>query len=189
MKTPAPGSDGKVDQKALDAAKTKAEGLLKLLQNGGNFEELAKKNSDDPGSAKNGGELPPFQHGAMVPEFEQAAFALQNKGQLSGLVKSQYGYHIIQLIDKQPAHTKAFEEVKPDIASVVKQQKQSKAADQLARRLDLIVSWFARCSGRSGDRQIQAPNRLRDCFEHMRADCTCCLAHANGSDCKRRCHR
>jgi len=136
VKTPPLGADGKVDQKALDAAKTKAEGLLKQIQNGGNFEELAKKNSDDPGSAAKGGELPTFQHGAMVPEFEQAAFALQNKGQLSGLVKSQYGYHIIQLIDKQPAHTKSLDEVKADIAPIVKQQKESKAADELARALE-----------------------------------------------------
>jgi len=135
VKTP-PAADGKVDQKALDAAKTKAEGLLKQIQSGGNFEELAKKNSDDPGSAAKGGELPTFQHGAMVPEFEQAAFALQNKGQLSGLVKSQFGYHIIQLIDKQPAHTKSLDEVKADIIPVVKQQKESKAADELARTLE-----------------------------------------------------
>src|SRR5215470_642345 len=136
VKTPPLGADGKVDQKAPDAAKTKAEGLLKQIQNGGNFEELAKKNSDDPGSAAKGGELPTFQHGAMVPEFEQAAFALQNNGQLSGLVKSQYGYHIIQLIDKQSAHTKSFEEVKADITPTVKQQKESKAADELARTLE-----------------------------------------------------
>jgi peptidyl-prolyl cis-trans isomerase D len=136
IKTPSPGPDGKVDQKAVDAAKTKAEDILKQVQNGGNFEELAKKNSDDPGSAKQGGELPPFQHGAMVPEFEQAAFALQNKGQLSGLVKSQYGFHIIQLIDKQSAHTKGFEEVKADIEPIMKQQKESKAADELARTVE-----------------------------------------------------
>ena len=136
IKTPTPGADGKVDQKAVDAARTKAEDILKQLQNGTNFEELAKKNSDDPGSAKQGGELPAFQRGAMVPEFEQAAFALQNKGQLSGIVKSQYGFHIIQLIDKQPAHTKTFEEVKAEIEPIVKQQKESKASDELARTLE-----------------------------------------------------
>jgi len=128
VKTP-PGAD----QKTVDAAKAKAEDLLKQIQGGGNFEELAKKNSDDPGSAQKGGELPPFQHGAMVAEFEQAAFALQNKGQLSGLVKSEFGFHIIQLIDKQPAHTKSFEEVKAEIEPIVKQQKESKASDDLAR--------------------------------------------------------
>jgi peptidyl-prolyl cis-trans isomerase D len=136
IKTPPPDPDGKVDQKALDGAKSKAEDILKQLKNGGNFEELAKKNSDDPGSAAKGGELPPFQHGAMVPEFEQAAFALQSKGQLSGLVKSQYGFHIIQLMDKEPEHTKPLEEVRSEIESMKKQQKQSQAADELARTVE-----------------------------------------------------
>jgi peptidyl-prolyl cis-trans isomerase D len=140
IKTPPPGPDGKVDQKAVDAAKAKAEDILKQIKNGGNFEELAKKNSDDPGSAAKGGELPPFQHGAMVPEFEQAAFGLQNKGQLSGLVKSQYGFHIIQLIDKETAHTKSLEEVKAEIEPIVKQQKQAKAADELARTVESQAS-------------------------------------------------
>lgn len=136
IKTPPPGPDGKVDQKALDAARAKAEGILNQIKNGGNFEELAKKNSDDPGSAAKGGDLPPFQKGAMVAEFEQAAFALQTKGQLSGLVKSQFGFHIIQLIDKEPEHTKPLEEVKSDIETMLKQQKQSKAADELARTVE-----------------------------------------------------
>ena len=136
IKTPTPGPDGKGDQKADAAAKAKADDLLKQIQNGADFAELAKKNSDDPGSAAKGGELPPFQHGAMVPEFEQAAFGLQNKSQLSGLVKSQYGYHILQLLDKQPAHTRSFEEVKSEIEPIVKQQKQTKAADELARTLE-----------------------------------------------------
>jgi peptidyl-prolyl cis-trans isomerase D len=136
VKTPPPGTDGKVDQKAFDAARAKAEGLLNQIKNGASFEELAKKNSDDPGSAAKGGELPPFQKGAMVPEFEQAAFALQNKGQLTGLVKSTYGFHIIQLIDKQPAHTKSLDDVKAEIVPVLKQQKESKAADELARTLE-----------------------------------------------------
>lgn len=136
IKTPPPGPDGKADQKAVDAAKTKAEDILKQLKTGGNFEELAKKNSDDPGSAAKGGELPPFQHGAMVQEFDQAAFALQNKGQLSGLVKSQFGFHIIQLIDKESEHTKPLEEVRSDIDSMLKQQKQAKAADEFARTVE-----------------------------------------------------
>ena len=142
IKTPTPGPDGKVDQKAVDAAKAKADDILKQIQNGGDFAELAKKNSDDrgtpehPSSAEKGGELPTFQRGAMVPEFEQAAFGLQNKGQLAGPVKSQFGYHIIQLLDKQPAHTRPFEEVRSEIEPIVKQQKETKAADELARTLE-----------------------------------------------------
>ncbi len=136
VKTPTPAPGQKPDQKAVDAAKTKAEGLLSQLKNGANFEELAKKNSDDTESAKRGGELPWFQHGAMVPEFDKAAFALQNKGDLSGLVQSNYGFHIIQLLDKQPAHTKPFEEVKAEIEPIVKNEKQAKAADSLARTVE-----------------------------------------------------
>jgi len=136
IKTPTPGPDGKVDQAAVNAARSKAEDILKQLKSGANFEELAKKNSDDPGSAKKGGDLPPFQHGAMVPEFEKAAYDLQTKGQLSGLVQSKFGFHIIQLIDKEQAHTKPLEEVKGDIEPILKQQKESKAADELARTVE-----------------------------------------------------
>jgi peptidyl-prolyl cis-trans isomerase D len=136
VKTPPPGPDGKVDPKADEAAKAKAQDLLNQIKKGADFAELAKKNSDDPGSAKEGGELPAFQHGAMVAEFEKAAFGLQNKGQLSDLVKSTYGYHIIQLIDKQTAHTRSFDEVKAEIEPIVKNEKQAAAAEQLARTVE-----------------------------------------------------
>ncbi|HET9741966.1 MAG TPA: peptidyl-prolyl cis-trans isomerase [Terriglobales bacterium] len=137
IKTPTPGPDGKVDQKAVDAAKAKAEDILKQLQNGANFEELAKKDSEDPGSAAKGGDLGWFQHGAMVPEFDKTAFGLQKEGQLSGLVKSNYGFHIIQLLGKQPAHTRSFEEVKSEIGPVVKQQKDAQAASTLATDVEV----------------------------------------------------
>jgi peptidyl-prolyl cis-trans isomerase D len=136
VKTPAAGPDGKKDPKAVDAARAKAEDLLKQIKGGASFEELAKKNSDDPGSAKQGGELPWFQHGAMVPEFDKAAFSLQNKGQLSDIVQSSFGFHIIQLIDKQSAHTRSFDEVKAEIEPLVKNEKQAKAVDELARTLE-----------------------------------------------------
>jgi peptidyl-prolyl cis-trans isomerase D len=86
----------KVDDPSKDAeVKAKAEGILKQLKNGGNFAELAKKFSQDPGSAAQGGILPPFSRGQMVKEFENAAFSLK-PGETSGLVRSQYGYHIIR---------------------------------------------------------------------------------------------
>ena len=132
IKTPAPAPDGKVDQKALDAAKTKAEDLLKQIKNGANFADLAKKYSEDPGSAKQGGELGWFEHGRMVPEFDKASFGLSQKGQLSDLVKTTYGYHIIQLIDKQSAHVRTFDEVKAEIAPVVESDKKGKAAEKEA---------------------------------------------------------
>jgi parvulin-like peptidyl-prolyl isomerase len=84
-------------------AKAKAQDVLKQLQGGADFATLAAKYSDDPGSKDKGGDLGWFGKGQMVPEFEQAAFSLQPR-QISGLVKSQYGYHIIQVLEKDPHH-------------------------------------------------------------------------------------
>jgi peptidyl-prolyl cis-trans isomerase D len=126
--TPPPGPDGKVDQKAVDEARAKAEDVLKQVKAGGDFAALANKYSTDPGNedpqthAKKGGELGWFGKGQMVPEFEKVAFA-QNKGQISDLVKTDFGFHIIQTEDKEEAHTKPLEEVKGDIEKVVKQDK------------------------------------------------------------------
>jgi len=76
------------------AVKARAEGLLARARGGEDFAALAKANSEDQGSAQNGGDLDYFGRGRMVPEFEQAAFALK-PGEISELVKSQFGYHII----------------------------------------------------------------------------------------------
>ncbi|HET7205528.1 MAG TPA: peptidylprolyl isomerase [Terriglobales bacterium] len=134
IKAPSPGADGKVDQAAVDAAKTKAEDVLKQVRNGGNFAELAKKYSDDPGSAKSGGELGWIQRGRTVPEFEKVAFSL-NKGQTSDLVKTTYGFHIIQVEDKQQAHVKSLAEVKAQIEPLIRQQKAARAAENEANSL------------------------------------------------------
>jgi peptidyl-prolyl cis-trans isomerase D len=128
IKSPAPGADGKVDQKADDAAKAKAEDILKQVKSGGNFADLAKKFSEDPGSAKNGGSLGWIGKGRTVPEFEKAAFSLP-KGGTSDLVKSSYGYHIIHVDDKQDAHVKSLDEVKPQIEAVLRQQNAARAAE------------------------------------------------------------
>jgi len=101
--------------------KAKAEDILKQLQNGGDFAELAKKNSDDPGSAVKGGELGWIVRGQTVPNFEKTAFSLK-PGQLSGLVETEYGYHIIQIEDKQAAHTQTFDEVKPQLLADAQKQ-------------------------------------------------------------------
>jgi peptidyl-prolyl cis-trans isomerase D len=134
IKTPTPGPDGKVDPKAVDAAQKKAEDVLKQLQAGAKFDELAKKYSDDPGSAKQGGELGWIGRGRTVPEFEKAAFSLP-KGQTSGLVKSTYGFHIIRVEDKQDAHVKTLADVKEQIEPLIKQQKASKIADDESNTL------------------------------------------------------
>lgn len=134
VKTPPPGPDGKEDQKAVDAAKAKAEDLLKQVKAGGNFADLAKKYSDDPGSAKNGGSLGWIGRGRTVPEFEKAAFSLP-KGGTSDLVKSSYGFHIIHVDDKQDAHEKSIDEVKSQIEGTVRQQKATRAAEGEANAL------------------------------------------------------
>jgi peptidyl-prolyl cis-trans isomerase D len=127
IKTPLPGSDGKVDPKGTEEARKKAEDVLKQLKAGGNFAELAKKYSEDPGSGKNGGSLGWIGKGRTVPEFEQSAFSLA-KGATSGLVQSSYGFHIIRLDDKQSAHLKILDEVKDQIEASIKQQKAAQAA-------------------------------------------------------------
>src|SRR5579863_8405252 len=105
------------DAKADAAAKAKAEDVLKQLQNGGNFAELAKKYSDDPGSKDNGGELGPSQRGRMVPEFDAAIFN-QKIGE-NKIVKSQFGYHIVQVESRQAARTQPLSEVQPTIQATL----------------------------------------------------------------------
>jgi peptidyl-prolyl cis-trans isomerase D len=134
IKTPLPGPDGKVDPKAVEAAQAKAQDVLKQVKAGGNFADLAKKYSDDPGSAKEGGSLGWIGKGRTVPEFEKAAFSLP-KGGTSDLVKSSYGYHIIHVDDKQDAHLKPLDEVKAQIEPILKQQKAAQAAQKQADQL------------------------------------------------------
>ncbi len=134
IKSPLPGPDGKIDPKALDAARAKAQDVLKQLKAGGNFSDLAKKYSDDPGSAKNGGSLGFIGRGRTVPEFEKAAFSLP-KGGTSDLVQSNYGFHIIHVDDKQEAHLKTVDEVKGQIEPLIKQQKAGQAAQTAAAQL------------------------------------------------------
>lgn len=134
IKTPLAGPDGKVDQKAVDAARAKAEDVLKQVKAGGNFAELAKKYSDDPGSAKNGGSYGWIGKGRTVPEFEKAAFSLP-KGGTSDLVQSSYGFHIIHVDDKQDAHVKSLDNVKAQIEPLLKQQKAAQASQHEVEQL------------------------------------------------------
>lgn len=134
IKTPLPAPGAKEDEKAIADARAKAEMVLKELKAGGDFAKLAEKYSDDPGSAKSGGELGWIGRGRTVPEFEKAAFSL-GKGQTSGLVKSSYGFHIIHLEDKHEAHLKTLVEVKSEIEEKVKQQKTARASESAANAL------------------------------------------------------
>lgn len=131
IKTPTPGPDGKIDQREVDAAKAKAEDVQKQLKAGGDFAELARKYSDDKVSAEQGGLLPPITRGRTVPAFEQAAFTTP-KGQTTGIIRTDYGFHIIRVEDKQNARMKPLDEVKAQIEPAVKQQKGAAAAQSLA---------------------------------------------------------
>ncbi|MFC1724817.1 peptidylprolyl isomerase [candidate division KSB1 bacterium] len=85
---------------SVNRARAKIDSIKVLLDNGADFAELAKNNSEDPGSKDNGGELGFFSRGELVPEFEEAAYALR-PGAISDVVRTQFGYHIIQLIEKR----------------------------------------------------------------------------------------
>ena len=104
-----PGADAKTDA----AAKAKAESVLKQLQAGGSWTDLAKKFSDDPGSKNAGGELGFAQRGKMVPEFDKAIFT-QKIGDIA-IVKSNFGYHIVQVEERQAAHTAQLNDVPPNM--------------------------------------------------------------------------
>ncbi|HEX4321653.1 MAG TPA: peptidylprolyl isomerase [Acidobacteriaceae bacterium] len=114
-------------------AKAKAEDLLKQIQGGANFADLAKKYSEDPGSGAQGGELGFARRGTMVPEFDTAIFN-QKIGDVK-IVKSQFGYHIIQVEERQTAHTQPLSEVEPTIQVQILRQKESQAESAYAQTL------------------------------------------------------
>jgi peptidyl-prolyl cis-trans isomerase C len=109
------------DAATKQQAKTKAEALLTDLKAGKDFAEAAKTNSQDPGSAPNGGDLGYFEQGQMVPPFEQAAFALK-PGEMSDIVETQFGYHIIKVADKQNSRVVPLDEAKGQIEEYLTQQ-------------------------------------------------------------------
>jgi peptidyl-prolyl cis-trans isomerase D len=116
------------------AAKAKAQSILDQIHKGADFAKLAKKYSDDPGSKSQGGELGWIKHGTTVPPFDKVAFA-QKPGQISGLVRTKFGYHIIQTEEKKPAHTRPLDEVKADITAALTRQHEQKQEQDYAKQL------------------------------------------------------
>jgi peptidyl-prolyl cis-trans isomerase D len=105
------------------AIKAKGENLLKQIKGGADFAKLAKENSEDPGSGANGGDLGDWiTHGQMVPEFDKAIFSLK-VGETSDLVKTMYGYHIVQVLAHQDAGVRTFAEVKGELTAQWKKQR------------------------------------------------------------------
>ena len=114
----------------LVETKEQAEAVLAALKKGGKFEDIAKKQSKDPGSGANGGDLDWAAAGNYVKEFSDAMVAL-NKGQVSGPVQSQFGFHIIRLDDVREAQLPSLEEVKPQIVQQMTQQRMATFQQEL----------------------------------------------------------
>ncbi len=121
------------------AAKDKADSLFaQVKKNPKEFADLAKKNSQDPGSAPTGGDLGYFGRGAMVPPFEQAVFKA-SKDEIIGPVKSDFGYHIIRLTDVRPEKAKSLADATPEIEGELKKQKAQKKFAELAEKFSNLA--------------------------------------------------
>jgi peptidyl-prolyl cis-trans isomerase C len=111
-------------------SRAKAEKILNELRAGGDFSNLAKAHSEDQGSASGGGELPWATKGRFAPPFEKTAFALK-PGEVSGLVRTRFGFHIIKLLERRAESTRSFDEVKAQILEKLKKEYQNQERDKL----------------------------------------------------------
>jgi peptidyl-prolyl cis-trans isomerase D len=128
---------GKTDAE-VEEIRQKAADVLKQANKGAKFEDLAKKYSEDPGTKDKGGDLGWLTQGQTVPEFEKTAFGLE-KGKISDLVRTQYGFHIIKVLDKETAHTKPLDEVKDSIRTPLQLAKADKLASDEADQLSAAI--------------------------------------------------
>src|SRR5271157_842506 len=124
-----PGADAKADA----AAKEKAESLLRQILGGANFADLARKFSEDPGSKSMGGDLGFARRGAMVPEFDNAIFT-QKIGD-TRIVKTQFGYHLVQVEERHPERHQSLDEVRPAIQAMLFRQKEAAAEENYVQSL------------------------------------------------------
>jgi len=129
----------KTEGKDDAAVKAKAEDILKQARAGADFGELAKKYSEDEGSAKNGGDLDYFTRGKMVPEFDAVAFTLQ-PGQISDLVKSPFGYHIIKVTDKKAGTRRTLADMRQQLTDQLAYERAQLQAGELAANLEKQIS-------------------------------------------------
>ncbi len=128
---------GKTDAEVAEI-RQKADDVQKQAKKGANFEDLAKKYSEDDATKPKGGDLGWIVEGQTVPEFQQAAFSLP-KGSISDLVKTQYGFHIIKVLDRETAHTKTFEEVRDTIVPIVLDEKVRQDANDISNQMAAAV--------------------------------------------------
>ncbi|WP_408954819.1 peptidylprolyl isomerase [Natroniella sp. ANB-PHB2] len=142
------------DDKTDEEAKTKAEEVLELVKEGRDFVELAEEYSEDP-SAQQGGELGSFGRGEMVSEFEDAAFALE-VGEISDLVKTNFGYHIIKVTDKQEASDEEIAEQREELIDEMLVDKQQRTLN------DLVVELKEDAEIEIKDSELEAFNAAQD---------------------------
>ena len=135
------GPDAKAadKDKAKADARAKAEEILKKVRSGADFGQIAKQASKDPGSAKQGGELGWFQKGVMIKAFEEAAFAL-NKNEVSAVVETEFGFHIIKVEDKKDSGFLPLKEAEPAIREALSSRKSVSLAREALMKLDSRVS-------------------------------------------------
>lgn len=132
----------KTESKDEAAVRKQAEEVLKRVKAGEDFAALAKQYSEDDSNKDKGGDLDYFGRGAMVPEFEQAAFAMK-AGEVSDLVKTSFGFHIIKVVERRDATTRALSEVRPEIEDQLKFQKAQQQAEQTAKAAEAQIKTAA----------------------------------------------
>jgi peptidyl-prolyl cis-trans isomerase D len=125
----------KTDGKEEAAVKAQADAILKRIRSGEDFAALAKQYSEDESNSANGGDLDYFGRGTMVPEFEQAAFAMK-PGEVSEPIKTSFGFHIVKLVDHRPATTRPLAEVRAELEDQLKWQRAQQEAERIAKGLE-----------------------------------------------------
>lgn len=138
-----------------DAARIKAQQLLDQLKAGTPFEELARKHSDDSGSAPQGGNLGWFASGRMVAEVDAAIEQLKTPGDLSPVVKSQFGFHVIRLDERKPAHLQPFESVRDQLIAPIVHKLRAQTRETEFKRVGDMASTDARAIDAFRDRENQ----------------------------------
>jgi len=128
---------GKTDAEVAEI-RAKAQDVLNKAKKGANFEDLAKKFSEDDATKPKGGDLGWIVEGQTVPEFQQTAFSLP-KGSISDLVKTQYGFHIIKVLDRETAHTKPLEEVRDAILPILLDEKVRQDGNDISTQMAAAV--------------------------------------------------
>ena len=108
--------------------------MLKRVKAGEDFSKLASEFSDDPGSKKKGGDLGFFSRGRMAPEFEKAAFSLK-PGKVSGVIQTNFGFHIIKVEKKMKSSIQPYKEVKDNLRKKVSIDKKKKAVDEYVKKI------------------------------------------------------